>query len=261
MSNWNKWRVVITATQAEDFVLRTESQGAPVVGPGGEPIDTAKSRIVEHRTDGEVKIKEMATETGTYYQFAHIKVTAPANQTTVFSKTFDADINIISAMCQCTADMKGDVICWSVDPNTTAGALTSPAAISDTVLSVPQTVIDNAEPLFRVRLALASDPTNTYEDVGVITDMDEVNSTITVTTPLTQAWAATTTLVQITAIYVDDVEAGPLDWVLQLGTDKIGASYLPKGRTLVCEYKNNHSTDEHELYAYFSYMYGRPKAD
>ena len=107
--------------------------------------------------------------------------------------------------------------------------------------------------------ALASDPTNTYEDVGVVTDMDEVNSTITVTTPLTQAWAAATTLVQITAIYVDDVEAGPLDWVLQMGTDKIGASYLPKGRTLVCEYKNNHLTDE--LYAYFSYMYGRPKAD
>ena len=52
-----------------------------------------------------------------------------------------------------------------------------------------------------------------------------------------------------------------MDWVLQMGTDKIGASYLPKGRTLVCEYKNNHSTDEHELYTYLSYMYGRPKVD
>lgn len=261
MSNWNKWRVVITATQTVDYVLRTESQGAPAVGPGGEPIDTAKSRVIEHRTNGEMKVKEMTTETGTYYQFASIKIVAPANQTTMFSKEFDTDINIISAMCQCTAAMKGDVICWTVNPNTTAGALTALASISDVILSVSQTVIDNAEPLFRVRLALASDPTNTYEDVGVITDMDEVNSTITVTTPLTQAWAAATTLVQVTVIYVDDIELGPLDWVIQMGADKIGASYLPKGSTLVCEYKNNHVSEEHELYAYFSYMYGRPKVN
>lgn len=257
MSNWNRWRVVITATQATEFVLRTEEQGPPVVGPAGEPIDTAKSRVVDYRDDGEVRIKEMETLTGTYFKIGHIKIVAPAGQTVFHVETFDSDINILSAKCLSASINVGDTFCWYVAPNTTVGALGTATAINDTVLDVPQSVMDNVQPLFRIRLADAADPENVYEDVGLVTDMDEVNNTITVTTPVTQVWPATTTLVQMTIVYVQDIEIGNIDFVLEMGGDKIGASFLPKGTPLYCEYKNN-GVSTHYMYCYFSYMYGRP---
>ena len=259
-SDWYNWRVIITATQQADYVLRTEEQGAPIVGPGGEPIDTAKSRIVGHREDGEIKIKEMNVLTGGRYQVKHTKVSAPPNQTTVHNISFPTDINLASAIFAFTSASKGDIICWAAAPNTTAGALTAPTTINDTVLSVSQTVIDNIDELFRVRLALASDPTNTYEDVGKVLSIDEVNSTITIDTPVTQVWVAGTTLVQMTQIFIDDVEIGPLDTRIKTGQDTVRTSHVPAGTVLHCEYKNVHPTDTHELYVYFSYFYGRVKA-
>lgn len=257
MSNWNNWRVIITATQAEDFVLRTDSQGPPVLGPNGEAIDTAKSRIIDHRGDDLVAVKQMNNETGVLRQLTHIKLTANANQTITYEKTFDADINIISSMCVCTADLAGDTISVLIEPNTTIGTLTAPASTGNTVLTVSQTVIDNCQPLYRVRLASVLNPSGVFEDVGIITNFDEINMTITVKTPLVGNWPAGTTLVQITPVYVDNVEFAPIDWVQETGKDKIGVSFLAKGRKIVFIYKNNNMLVAHTLNIYISFFYGR----
>ena len=256
---WNNWRVIITATQQSDYVLRTETQGPPSVGPNGEPIDLGKSRIVGHRNEQEMKIKEMKVLTGGRYQLVHTKIVAPANQTTSHTMSFDADINLASAIFEFTGESKGDIVCWAAAPNTTIGVLTAPASIGDTELTVSSTVIDNIDYLFRVRLASASDPTNTYEDVGVVTAIDEDGSTITVKTPLTQIWSAGTTLVQITQILINDVEIGPLDTRIKIGQDTMRTSHISAGVNLVCEYKNNHVSEQHELYVYLSYFYGKVK--
>jgi hypothetical protein len=256
--NWNNWRVIITATQNAGYVLRTQDQGAPAAGPEGEPIDLDKSRIINHRNENTVKIQEMRIETGGKYQIVNSKITTPANQTTVTARTFDSNINLLSAVFSLTSNLQGDGITWMVAPHATIGAVIVSTEVGSTVIKVQQSVIDNIEPLYRVRLALSTDQYNTYEDVGVVTEMDEVNSTITVTSPCTQVWNAGTTLVKMTIVMID-IEAGFLNLDLKIGQDKIGTSYIPKGVPIVCEYKNNHPTDDHIFYAYFSYLYGRPK--
>lgn len=258
MSDWNQWRVIITATQAEALVVRTDDEGAPVVGPSGEPIDTAKSRVISRRRQKEMTIKEMDIPTGKNYQLRSIKVVAPADQVSDHITTWPVPVNIVSASTLLKATMEGDVISWLIGLNTTAGALTAAASISDTVITVSQTVIDNMDLLYRVRLALATDPTNTYEDVGKIVSCDPVALTITVDTALTQAWAAGTTLVQLTSVYVDGAELGNMDWVVEMGKDKIGASYLPAGTELTCRYDNKHATNVKTMYVYIAYMYGMP---
>jgi hypothetical protein len=257
MSNWNNWRVIVTATQNADYVLRTETQGAPSVSSAGEPIDLSKSRIISHRTENLVKIKEMRIETGGKFQISYSKIVAPPNQITTLIKIFDSDINLLSSVVSLTSNLQGDHISWSVAPNATIGALTSPAEIGDTVLNVQQSIIDNIEPLYKVRLALNTDQTTTYEDLGVVTEIDEINSTITVTSPCTQSWSAGVTLVQMTIVMID-IEAGFLNTTLEIGKDKIGTSYIPKGVPMICEYTNNHITDDHTFYTYYSYLYGRP---
>jgi hypothetical protein len=257
-SNWNNWKVIITATQNADYVLRTEDQGAPVVASGGEPIDLDKSRIITHRNENVFKIKEMTIQTGGKYQIVHSKIVALANQTTVMARTFDTGINLLSAVFSLTSNLQGDHITWMIAPHTTIGAVTVSTEVGSTVIKVQKSVIDNIEPLYRVRLALNTDQYNTYEDVGVVTEIDEVNSTITVTSPCTQIWSAGTTLVKMTIVMID-IEAGFLNLDLKIGQDKIGASYVPKGVPIVCEYTNNHLTDDHIFYAYYSYLYGRPR--
>lgn len=255
----HKWSVIITATQAEDYVYRSESQGPPVVGPAGEPIDAAKSRIIDTIEENKVAVKEMETETGTYFQIKHISIDCPPAVTTTYSVTFPADVNVISADTFFSAVHEGDSMEWLGAPNTVIGGLALDAALGATTFTVSQTVIDNIEPLFRVTLINAADPTD-FEEVGVMTDFDEVAMTVTVTAPTTKLWPAGTTYVAISIVYIDNVEVGPVLAPFKMGGDKIGSSFIPKGRELVCHYTNRSATDTKKVIIYFNILYGRVRA-
>lgn len=258
MSLWQEWRVVLT-DQSEQFILRTEEQGAPVVGLSGETLDNTKvPRVVKTLDEEHIKIQEMTTETGSYYQLMPFKVTCPAQQTVNVSKTLKTDINLVSAITVCRQEIGGDLVEWSINPHTTVGVLGVSSNISDTIFTVNSTVIQNAEPRFCIRLAEIGNEANNYEDLGIITDINEVNSTVTSENAATQAWPAGTTAVQVSLLYVMESELPPVDFVLKLGDDKIGATYLQKGTVINCKYTNNHATDTHNMYVYLRYMYGRP---
>ncbi len=253
--NVNKWRVVITANQAEDFVWRDENQDAPVVGPTGEPIDTAKSRIVEVREQNEVIIQEEKIKTGGNFKFESIKITAAANTITEQDFSWEIPINVISATIVTSADMTGDLITWLVAPNITIGGITSDISISNTVINVSQTVVDNIKIGFKIRVANAADPANAFEDLGIVLNVDKDNFQITVSTAATQAWAAALpTLVQMSVYYIENAEIGP-PAKIEIGKDKIGASYLPANTILRAYYDNKHVTDAKTFYAYVEYLY------
>lgn len=258
MSTWNKWRVIITSTQEEAFVVLAEDNEPPTTGPNGEAIDTDKSRIVETREENLVRVSEMTTKTNTYYQVRSLKITAAANTTESADMVIDTDVNMISVITVCEKELAGDAVRWEMNPQTTAGVLTVGTSSGDTVLNVSPTVSQNAQPLFEVRLVNALDPTQ-YTDIGMIDSVDRENHTITLKTALGVSYPASTTLVQLTMVYVRDVDMPRLDGQIVMGNDKIGASYLPKGTIVRCIYTNNHAQDEHTMYVYFRYMYGDPE--
>ena len=255
-SEWYKWRVIITATQQEDYVYRGEGQGPPIVGPAGEPIDTEKSRIVDTREEEKITVKEMETATGTYYQTRHTKVVCAPNTTTQEVITFPTDVNIISATAILGPANEGDEMEWIVAPDTTIGVLSADTTASSSVLTLSQSAIDFIEPLFRVTLVNALD-IGDFEEVGFVTDVDEVASTVTVSGATTKIWPASSTFVNITIAYVDNVEIGPISSPLVVGGDKIGSSFVPKGRQIVCNYNNKSTTDTKNIYIYFNILYGR----
>ncbi len=254
MTILNRWRVIITATQAEDYVWRDEDEGEPTVGSGGEPIDTAKSRIVRTVEDNVVEILEEVNKTGGHFKFESITVSCPANQVTTHQISYPYDINVKSARIITAPENRDDVLSWVVAPDTTVGTLTVDASIGATVLDVSQTVVDNIHVGFKVKLVDGVTPT-TNEDLGYVLNVDKTNLQITVQTATTLAWAAATpTLVQMTVWFVENMVIGPENKIA-IGSDTLKSSYLPANTPLYCNYDNKSPSTAKTFYAYIQYLY------
>jgi hypothetical protein len=252
-STWYNWRVIISATQQPSFLLRLDTQGPPTVGPNGEAIDTAQSRVVDYRSDNSVKIQEMGTVTGQRYQVKHIKVIAQPNTMTTVDTSLPYDINLIAVKNVFTPEMTGDVISWLLAPNTICGVITSNVSIGDTVINVSPTVIANIDESWRFRIASSSNPA-VYENLGHVVSIDHTNGTLTVDTPATQTHSAGD-YVQMTAVYTESLEICNANYVLEMGLEIPRVAYIPANAAVRCEYTNNSSTAK-TFYCYYSFYYG-----
>jgi hypothetical protein len=143
-----------------------------------------------------------------------------------------------------------------VADNTTIGTLTADATAGDTTLDVAQTVVDNILTGFNCRLAMSTDSTGTYEDVGHVISVDKDNLQITVEASLSSNWSSTTppTLVQMKIHFVEESVVGHGPYKIKMGADKIGTSYLPANSNLYCDYTNN-GTGSIDYYVYLEYLY------
>lgn len=254
---WYNWRVIISATQEPAFVLRIDTQGPPTVGPNGEAIDTSQSRITDFKKDNSVQIQEMHTLTGKRYQIKHIKVAAapgPGVVTTV-DTTLPYDINLICVRNIITADMGGDNLSWLLAPNTIVGIITQNSSIGDRVFHVNGTVMSNSDISWRVRIMNSSNPL-VYEDIGIITAFDRVNSTITLSSTATQTHTAGDYFA-ITGVYADRLELPASNLSLDMGLEIPKVAFVPAGRIVRCEYTNNSNTAK-TFYCYYSFYYGDP---
>lgn len=254
VNTWYNWRVILSATQTAEYVLRTDVQGPPTVGPNGEAIDISQSRVVDFKKDNAVTIQEMGTVTGQRYQTRYIKITAAPNQMTVVDTHLPYEINLIGVKNLITTEMGGDFISWLISPNTIAGVLTQPVAIGDTVIHVSGSIIANAEESWRIRLISSTVP-GSYEDVGNINDINATNGTVTLSTPATQTHNAGD-YIAISGVYVESLELPPRNYELTLGLEIPRVAYIPANTTIRCEYTNTTSTEK-VLYCYYSYYYGK----
>lgn len=255
-ATWYNWRVIITATQLPAFILRLDTQGAPTVGPNGEPIDTTQSRVIDQRASNSVSINEMGTITGQRYQVRNVKVVAPPNQLTTVDTSLPFDINLIAVRNIWTADMGGDLMSWLLAPNTVVGGITQNVNIGDTVINVSPTVIANIDTSWRFRIISASNSA-VFEDIGNVVSINTSASTVTLSTAATQAHTAGDE-VAVTGIYCDAIELPTSAYVLDMGLEIPRVAYLPAGRVVRCEYTNNGATTK-TFYAYYSFYYGTPQ--
>ncbi len=252
----NKWRVIVTSDSSHEFVWRDENQGEPTVGPNGEAITTSLSRIVEVRDPKEVIIQEEPIPTGGHYAFHSENIIAAANTITTRDITFPLDINILASKVHITADMEGDIMSWSISPDQTIGTITSDVSISDIVINVSQTAVDDIDIGYHVRLADQADPSGTNEELFRVLSKDTVAKTITVEQAATQAWLASLpTLVQMNIYYLWNVEIAAGVHDIEPGKSKIGAAHLPANTVIRCTYDNKHATDSKKLVIYVEYLY------
>lgn len=127
----------------------------------------------------------------------------------------------------------GDSFSFSIGENTVIGSLTSDVAVNDTVINVSSTVISNISVGRYLKL---DDGIN--NDESLVIGVDEENSTVTLNDQVLNSYLASTpTYCKMNIKMVENLE---LDNGVryELGTSKIGGSYIPANTNFTLHYNN-----------------------
>lgn len=254
--------------------------------------------IINEICENKIVIKEENTPTGGFFKLDMLKFIAPKNTITKHKFSFDFPINLLSVRLITEDIHKGDILTWSINPETPVGVLTAnytPVATwssqnylvndlvkyqassvrfpsiykcientinnenpsnetywkkQNTTLNVSRTVIENAKIGFFITL---TDGVNT-DIIGYVTAVNVSAGTISVNgTPEHNFNTNSPTLVKITVYYMDNVELGPA-MNYNIGSDKIGASYIPIGTHILSIYDNKSDNDK-SIITYLEYLY------
>ncbi len=182
-----------------------------------------------------VVIREETIKTGGMYMATTVYVTAAFGTTSIVNKVFPFPVNVLSAIITTKDEHEGDDLEITLAPDIVIGAITSDVSSSDTVITVSSSVIDNISIGIKMKL---DDGTNS-DNLGWVTAIDKIASTITVDIAATQSFAASTpTQVKMSHMYIDSYKFGP-GCRHEFGNTKIGGAYIPSGKIGEIKYTNN----------------------
>jgi hypothetical protein len=256
-------------------------------------IDTAQTAIVDVRDQNIVEIKEESTPTGGYFSSRSLKIDAIKNTITSRTICFPMPISALTVCFISTSEHEGDEISMGVGLNTIVGELTAnvtakPAWISqnyvvddevlyenqiykcildtvsnevptnttywqfqELVLNVSPTVVQNVKLGFYINLF---DGVNS-DTVGCVAAIDTVNNTINVHQGSTNSFsAASPTYVRMCVYNIKDRIIGP-PGEQNIGTSKIGGSYVPAYTDITVCYDNKSLTDDKTFIGHVEYLY------
>jgi hypothetical protein len=243
MTTLYKWRIYCDTEQAWKYVW-TEND---TVGPSTCPENTnhavasnSTSQIDELKPNA-VEILEEATPvgaipTGGFFQLISRAFDCPGNTTTSSLIQYPHPISIMGGFLNTVESMVGDIVTITAAEGITVGALTSGVNINDTVINVSPTVLANVVTGRRVSL---TDGTNTTDYITVISK-NTVAGTITLRTGSPYAFSAGG-LIRFQIVYCDSVELGS-PGKYEMGTTKIGGTYVLPNIPILVKYTNNGST-------------------
>lgn len=149
-------------------------------------------------------------------------------------ESLDINTSVLSYIVYCNDDNLGDTMDIVASKDTTIGVITASVDTETTVLQVSPTVIQYAVKGYFISLTNGV----TKDDLGYITDIDPVYSTITVQFPPSNSYAAMTTAVKITRGLFEGCYFHNT-YPIHTGHDKIGGSFVPAETTMHFIYTNN----------------------
>ena len=198
----------------------------------------------------QVEVTEKSTNVQGYFRAESIKLSLSPYETLVYDKTWTNDISPLSVNMLATDNHAGDSMLVDMAPNKQVGVITQDIAVSDTTLSVTGAALTFIKIGFYIRV---SDGVNTNE-LGMVTGIDHNNNTITVETPATDVFLASSpSILDMSVRFLGPYEFGFSGNVL-VGATKLGASFVPSQEIVRMTYTNN-SPSYKELYIVVEYLY------
>lgn len=247
-----KWRIYCETESSFQYWWLEDGDNPPTTCPNNSShtISSVKS-IIDEIEDTEVSIKQETVKTGKNYRWDTKSFDALANSTTTFEFSYPTDVSVLEAQFISAAENKGDVWSWVIAENTTVGAITSDVNIGDTVLNVSSTVVQNVKIGFNINLFNGT----TTEQLGQVKTIDIINQTITIETPSTVSFLASTpTYVRISIYFIKDSEFGH-PWNHVYGGGKIQSSYVPANTSVKVYYINNSPTVDKRIVVNIELLY------
>lgn len=166
--------------------------------------------------------------------------------------TFPFSISLLSMEYVGINALIDDRIRVDIAPDTTTGTITSDVNASDTVINVSQTVIDNIQIGYTLKL---DDGTN-VDDLGYVIAYDKTNLTVTVDNAAVNGFLASTpTYVKQTIPILDEIEIDYTTASITIGATKIGGSYLPANTPISFGYFNGDASAGKRFRAILEYLY------
>ena len=245
-----KWRIYCNTESDWTYGYLEEGQTpSTCFTDTGHTVNSNSHQMIGTVSNSQIVIQEESTPTGGNFKAVNYKLLCPTGLSS-HDYTFPHPISALSITLPTVSDNQDDNLEVCVGPNTIIGSITSNVSVSDTVLTVSQTVIDNVQLGFYIDLY---NGTNT-ENMGRITAIDTNALTITMEIATTQAFLASTpTYVRVTVNVIDEFTIGPPSR-LEIGKDKIGGSYVPTGTIIRVKYINNGGSSKN-FYCMIEYLY------
>lgn len=212
-------------------------------------VISRKPQLIEKIKNNTVRIKEESIQTGGNFKAICPRMICPVG-TSTHDYTFEHPISAMSITLNTVAANTNHEVNAFVGPDTVIGTITGDVNVSDTVINVSSTVTSNVNIGYMISLY---DGVQT-ENLGIVKSIDLANNTITISTPSTKSFLASTpTYVRLTVSIIEDFTIGN-PGRYELGKDKIGGSYVPTG-TIIRVVYNNTGSETVDFYAVIEYLY------
>jgi hypothetical protein len=250
----NKWKVYCTTEQK--YIEQWLEDGiVPTTCPNDSThiVNDNSYYIVESTTTTEVIIKEENVSTGGHFRVQDICFSCPANSTKEYSFSFPVSISVLAFKMIVRPDMEGDKLHGVVSPNSLVGILTESVTIDDLIISVSDSVIENV--YIGMEINLYDSINDISIDCGQILGIDKDNKQITVENKITRSFNIGDH-VRVGVCMLKNIEFPKItsDFIYEVGTTKIGASYLPKNTLTCITYTNTSNTDKN-CHIFYEYLY------
>lgn len=234
-----KWKIYCDTEKAYTYGYSDEIEPPSYCFNNQDHVVSTHPILLEKIYNNNQRIQEESRETGGHFKCYGYKIDCPTG-TSTHDYTYDNPISALSISFVTTSDHQDDELSVLVGPDTTIGSLTVGVTIGVTSFNVSDTVIEHAKVGYNISLY---DGVNT-DDLGTITYVDKINSTITTTNGTSYGFsAASPTYVRITVTVVDSFIFG-FPGRYEIGKDKIGGSYVPTGTIIRVKYVNNGGTSK-----------------
>lgn len=246
MSKVNKYQIYCNTEAAYVYYWNTSPQ---TVCPNNNThsVNINSNSIIHTVASNNVTVLEESTPTGGNYKSVCYKLDCTTGLSS-HDYSFPYPISALSISFNTSSDNQNDDLEVIIGPETTIGVLTAAVSSTDTVFTVSSTVIAYLNIGFFITL---NDGTN-KDDCGVVTNIDSVNSQITVNTAAINGFAIGTP-VQMSVKVIDNFTIGYSGRCV-LGDSKIGGSYVPTGTIVRVNYTNN-GVSTKSFYPVIEYLY------
>lgn len=217
-------------------------------------VNNESVQEIEYINNEIIEIKEENIKTGGHLQMDSHTFDIPAGATgsiTIYESSYPCPVNILSMTICPTADNIGDSINADVGHDTTIGYLIRNENLGTTMFEVSSSVINYLKLGYLVSLS----DTIITNNLGRCIMIDTINNRIST------EYAATPELLASQLIYVKQTiqMIRNLDFPystlpIEIGSNKIGASYVPKNVIGRIKYKNNNGLPKTFTF-YIEYLY------
>jgi hypothetical protein len=210
---------------------------------GSHDVNIESAIIIDTLEEQSVSIKEETVPTGGHFSSKGIFFNCPVGLSQ-YDISFPFNISALSVSFQTRENQTEDIIDLIIGKDSIIGTLTNNVYISDTVLNVTNTVVDNIKLGFFVMI----DST----EVGQVISIDKLNSQITIDRPCSRNYESLLYIKTYPKVINDFTIGYP--GLYEIGKGKIGGSHIPANTIITFKYNNNGESLK-KFFSFIDYLY------